>query len=242
LSGAIEKRRFVRESLADPILLLYLGAAIGSVLWAARRGYVLPLLVTLPYALVLPLVNPKYEPLLNGRYLVPLLPLVFASLGMAATDLSRTFACRWPTRAPILAAGLGVGLAIMALSPLIPLARYERSTDRTNHAVIAAYETVAANRAQDETVLLDYGLDGIFYMAAGSAYKSMELLLSANDVPYEMIDARASSLEDALAESSSRLVVLNADKVSRLGREFGLTPLDDGGRGPGFGVYRVAPK
>jgi 4-amino-4-deoxy-L-arabinose transferase-like glycosyltransferase len=239
LSGAIEKRRFVRESLADPILVLYLGAAIGSVLWAARRGYILPLLVALPYALVLPLVNPKYEPLLNGRYLVPLLPLVFASVGMAATDLSGTFFRRWPARAPILAGGLGLGLAVMALYPLLPLARYETSTDRTNHAVIAAYETVAANRAQDETVLLDYGLDGIFYMAAGSAYKSMELLLSANDVPYDVIDARASSLEDALG-TSPRLLVLNADKVSRLGREFELTPLDDGGRGPGFGVYRIA--
>ena len=62
LSGAVEKRRFVGETLANPLLLGYLGLAVGSVGWAAWRGRWLPLLVCVPYLAILPLLQPKYEP------------------------------------------------------------------------------------------------------------------------------------------------------------------------------------
>jgi 4-amino-4-deoxy-L-arabinose transferase-like glycosyltransferase len=242
LSGAVEKRRFVGESLADPLLLGYLGLALGSVVWATWRRRWLPLLVIVPYLAVLPWLQPKYEPILNGRYLVPVLPLVFGAIGLVVAD---TWAACWrwrPTRAPLLG-GVLLGLAALtALYPLAPMATYERSA-RTNDPVFVAYQTIVAARQPGETVLVDYALDGVFSMAAGSAYKSMELLLGTSGVPWEMLDARASSIDDALAGHDSRLLVLNADKVSPLGRNFTLTPLMDGGRGgPGFGVYRVTPR
>jgi len=202
----------------------------------------LPLLVAVPYLLILPLLQGKYEPILNGRYVMPILPLVFASIGLVVADAIAAMRRRWPAHAPVLS-GLLLGLtALAALYPLAPLAVYERSA-RTNHAILAAQEAVLAARAPDEVVLVDYGLDGVFFMAAGSAYKSMDLLLSTTDVPFEVVDARASSIEDALAGHESRLIVLNSDKVSPLGRNFTLTALMGGGRGgPGFGVYRVTPK
>jgi 3'-phosphoadenosine 5'-phosphosulfate sulfotransferase len=121
--------------------------------------------------------------------------------------------------------------------------RYVQSA-RTNHAILLAYETVLANREPGEAVLLDYGLDGVFFMAAGSAFKSMELLLSASDVPYAVIEARQATVEEQLGTGKARLAVLNSDKVAPLGRSFTLTPLMPGGGrgGPGFGVYRVAPR
>ncbi len=239
LSGAIEKRRFIGESLASPLPLLYLALGIASLAWAGRRGRWLPMAATLPYVLVLPLLNPKYEPLLNGRYLTPLLPLVYAGMGLVVGDAWRTLKAGWPQWAPALGFFGLAGVAILMAYPLLPLARYERSTERTNHAVFAAYQTVVANREPGETVLLDYGLDSVFYMAAGSAYKSMELLLATGDIPYVVVDARPSSIGDALAERSPRLALLQSDKVPSLGRTFTLTPLGDVGRGPGFGVYRV---
>jgi 4-amino-4-deoxy-L-arabinose transferase-like glycosyltransferase len=242
LSGAIEKRRFIGESLADPILLLYLIPAVGAVLWAARRGRRLPLLAMAPYVLILPLLNPKYEPLLNGRYLAPLLPLVFGSVGLAASDAWRALRTRAPRRWPAPSALLAVGLTALAAYPLVPLARYERSTDRTNEAALAAHRAVLAHREPGETVLLDRGLDGIFSMAAGSAYKSMALLLSGHDVPYAEVDGRANSVGEALAERSPRLVVLHGDKVAPLRRAFAVTPVAPPPRGAGFGVYRVAPR
>ncbi len=177
--------------------------------------------------------------MLNGRYLTPLLPLVYASMGLVVGDAWRTLKAGWPQWVPALGFFGLAGVAILMAYPLLPLARYERSTERTNHAVFAAYQTVVANREPGETVLLDYGLDSVFYMAAGSAYKSMELLLATGDIPYVVVDARPSSIGDALAERSPRLALLQSDKVPSLGRTFTLTPLGDVGRGPGFGVYRV---
>jgi 4-amino-4-deoxy-L-arabinose transferase-like glycosyltransferase len=242
LSGAIEKRRFVGETLAQPLLLGYLGLAVGSVLWAARRRRWLPLLVSVPYLLVLPLLQGKYEPLLNGRYVMPILPLVFGSIGLAVSDGIAAFSARWPARATMLS-GLLLGLtALASLYPLAPLAAYERSA-RTNHAILAAHEAVLANRAPDEVVLVDYGLDGVFFMAAGSAFKSMELLLGGTNVPYIVIDARQASLDDALSGRQSRLAVLNSEKARVLGRNYTLTALMGGERdGPGFGVYRVSAR
>ena len=230
------------ETLADPLPLPYLVVAVGSLLWAARRRRWIPLLGSLPLVLSMPLVNPKYEPLLNGRYLMPILPLIFASIGLVASDAWLTFRVRWPERAPGLAGALAAGLVLLGAYPLVSLAAYERSTDRTNHGVLAAYQVVAANRQPDETVLLDSALDTVLHMSAGSAFKSMQLLFGANHVPYAVIDARPGSLGDALAERSPRLLLLHGDKVTPLGRTFSLTPLGDRGRGPGYGVYRVAPR
>ena len=243
LSGAVEKRRFVNETLAHPLLLLYLGVTVGGLLWAARRRRWLPLLAVAPYLLILPVLNPKYEPMLNGRYLVPALPLMFAGIGLATADLQRALRSRWSGLAPMLGVGLAVVVAGLALYPLVPMQRYVQ-TARTNHAIFAAYETVLAHREPGEVVLVDYGLDGVFFMAAGSAFKSMELLLSASDVPYAVIEARPSTVEDEFSSGVARLAVLNSDRVAPLGRSFAVTPLMPGGDrdGPGFGVYRLAPR
>ena len=243
LSGAIEKRRFVGETLAHPLLLGYLALAVGSVIWAARRGRWLPLLVSVPYLLALPLLQGKYEPILNGRYVMPILPLVFASTGLVVADALAALRLRWPARSMVLGGALLGVTTLAALYPLAPLAAYQRSA-RTNHAILAAHEAVLAGReSPDEVVLVDYGLDGVFFMAAGSAFKATELLLGGSGVPYTVIDARQASLDDALSGHASRLLVLNTEKVRTLGRSFTLTPLMGGERdGPGFGVFRVTAR
>jgi hypothetical protein len=242
LSGAIEKRRFVGETLARPLLLAYLALAVGAVAWAARQRSWLPVLVSVPYLLALPLLQGKYEPILNGRYVMPILPLVFASIGLVVADAMAGLRARWPARATVLS-GILLGLtALAALYPLAPLAAYERSA-RTNHAILAAQDAVLAARAPDEVVLVDYGLDGVFFMAAGSAFKSTEMLLGGASVPYTVIDARQASLDDALTGHQSRLAVLNSDKARSLARNYQLTALMGGERdGPGFGVYRVSAR
>jgi 4-amino-4-deoxy-L-arabinose transferase-like glycosyltransferase len=242
LSGAIEKRRFVGETLAQPLLIGYLVLAVGSILWAARRGRLLPLLVAVPYVLALPLLQGKYEPILNGRYVMPILPLVFASIGLVVADILAMQRRRWPARAALFGGALLGLTALAALYPLAPLAAYQRSA-RTNHAILAAHEAVLANRSAGEVVVIDFGLDSVFFMAAGSAYKSTELLLGGSAVPYTVIDARQSSVEDALSGHESRLLILNTEKVRSLGRNFTLVPLMGGERdGPGFGVFRVTAR
>ena len=103
LSGAIEKRRFVGETLAHPLLLGYLALAVGSVPLggpAAVAGC--RCWSSVPYLLALPLLQGKYEPILNGRYVMPILPLVFASIGLVVADGLAAVRARWPARAPLL--------------------------------------------------------------------------------------------------------------------------------------------
>jgi 4-amino-4-deoxy-L-arabinose transferase-like glycosyltransferase len=244
LSGAIEKRRYVGESLLSPLPLAYLSLAVGSILWATRRGSPLPLFVVGTFAALLPLVNPKYEPLLNGRYVMPLLPLVYAAIGLAVVALSQKVIRPhiadhgWRTLLP--ATALTVVVALTAVYPWLPMRRYLRTTERTNHAIFLAFDTVRSERQPTEVVLLDVGLDSVFYMAAGSAYRGMELLLDGSDTPYQVIDARQASLSDAMAGQQTRLALIASDKLTPLSRSFTLTPLGDAWRGPGFGVYRVS--
>ncbi len=257
LSGSLDKRRFAGESLVDPVPLIYLVVAVGSVTWAARRARLQPLLVSVPLVLAMPLVNPKYEPLMNGRYLMPLPPLIYAAAGLAVADAwsalrqprARSSRRQVPSgpfsRSSRVAAVpwlLVAGVSALITWPLVPLAHYEQSTERTNRAALAAHEAVLAERRADEVVLLDIGLESVSLMAAGSAYRSMELLLGGSDVPYLPLDARASSLTDALADGQPRLLLLQADKAAPLSRSFVLTPLRPRERGAGFGLYRVAPR
>ena len=52
----------------------------------AGLDYYPKLLVAVPYLVALPALQGKYEPILNGRYVMPILPLVFASIGLATVD------------------------------------------------------------------------------------------------------------------------------------------------------------
>ncbi|MFN8523410.1 MAG: glycosyltransferase family 39 protein [Chloroflexota bacterium] len=238
LSGAIEKRRYVGESLLDPLTTGYLTLAITGLAWSARRGGWLPLAIVAPFALAMPLVNPKYEPLLNGRYVMVVLPLVFTAIGVACGDLlMRATTLSRPVR---IAGVLLVGLA--SVYPLVGLVRYERSTERTNHAVLLALEAVHAELRPGETLLVDYGLDSVFYMAAGSAFRSLDLLLTAADTPYTVVDARPASFAEHVGDGPPRLALVAADKLTPLSRAFTLTPVGDSWRGPGFGVYRVSAR
>src|SRR5207247_2846550 len=64
----------------DPFLLLEAALALGGLLWALRRGgYWLAPLAMLCTAALLPAFNPKYTLVLNGRYLLLLLPLVLVA-------------------------------------------------------------------------------------------------------------------------------------------------------------------
>ena len=102
-----------------------------------------------------------------------------------------------------------------ALYPLAPMAAYERSA-RTNDPVFVALQAVQDAREPGETVLLDYSTDGVFFMAAGSAYKSMEFLFSTQRRAVRG-DRRARRLGSRTrwTGTTSRLVVLNSDKAVR---------------------------
>ena len=82
LSGTI-------DIATSPSRFLYsVAAAFGLVLLACRRMW-LPLLFCGSAILVLPYFNPRYGPILSGRYLIPLLPFCFIGIGVSIDWLIR---------------------------------------------------------------------------------------------------------------------------------------------------------
>ena len=82
-SGQINERETRAEYLVDPWILSYPVLAVLGALIAARRGNPL-LLVALAVAVFWPpLLSGKYKPILDGRYLMPDLPVLFVDIAVA---------------------------------------------------------------------------------------------------------------------------------------------------------------
>jgi len=95
LGGVIGDRRGATVDAAgiEPIICTVL-AALGLAISIGRRAS-LPLLAIVSTIFILPIFNGKYEPLFNGRYLAPLLPLGFALVLASVTTLAMLFRRRW---------------------------------------------------------------------------------------------------------------------------------------------------
>jgi hypothetical protein len=126
----------------------------------------------------LSLVNPKYDPILNGRYLAPILPLCLAWVGLALEWLAwRRGPIRWPrTNASMagragawLADTSGVGLAAVLATALVvgslgSLTRYYddvRENARTGARILDVVRTAQALGQRAQPVVLDQRLDKV---------------------------------------------------------------------------------
>jgi hypothetical protein len=78
LAGEIGERRGAMATVDGPVALVYMALALLGLAVVSWHRLALPGLLLASMMLVLPIVNGKYEPLFNGRYVAPLLPLGFA--------------------------------------------------------------------------------------------------------------------------------------------------------------------
>jgi 4-amino-4-deoxy-L-arabinose transferase-like glycosyltransferase len=210
LSGTID----VPDS---PARYLYAGAALAGLLLLTRRGGLLLCAVALSVILVLPYFNPRYGPILSGRYLIPLLPIGYLAVGCLVVAGAR-LAARGTT-APWQPIAAIAGL-LLVLFPLLPLRAYyaeavaDRRTNEPLHLLAAAVETA---RAPAETVLLDEGLAQEELGAGGNDLKALRMLLATRAVPYRV--AKVGELDlAALADRPSVLLVAETKKRSALPR------------------------
>jgi 4-amino-4-deoxy-L-arabinose transferase-like glycosyltransferase len=241
LSGTID--------VADnPIRFLYLGLALVGLALSWRRGGEILGLATLSMVVVLPLFNPRYGPILSGRYLIPLLPLCFTAIGcllvlvaVAATRRWRP-AGRWQST-------WAVAATVLVVYPLWPLAGYydEVLADRrTNSPLYTLAGAVEAARAPDEIVLLDEGLGQEALGAGGTDLKAMRMLLETRQVPY--VVGKVGDLESAeVVRRGSLLLVAEAKKRSNLPRAVrtvALSPEVESASGSEhvYAVYRALPR
>ncbi|MCC7103536.1 MAG: glycosyltransferase family 39 protein [Chloroflexi bacterium] len=249
LSGTID----VPDS---PARLLYTGLALLGLLLLARRGSSLPLLATLSIVLVLPYFNPRYGPILSGRYIVPIVPLAFTGLAASllwvggllrhwADDTISSGSTRSPRHR--LDVWLPIGASVLMVGfPLYALRAYYADVladGRTNEPLFTTMRTILANRQLDEIVLVDEGLAQEQLTAGGTDLKAYRMLLEANRLPYELAKV-GDDTDDQLAVREHQLILMETKKRERLPRNVRATPLGPevasaSGSGHRYAVYRL---
>jgi hypothetical protein len=203
LGSSLDARDSVLAYVADPLLLIATALAVGGLVVAVRQCTWLPLLVVAASVALLPLVNPKYDPILNVRYLAPVLPICLLWIGLALEwlawrhtgDLRRQVG-RARGRADALldrAAGAGGVVAASLLSTLLvvgsltALARYYDNVQenaRTGARILEVASTARAMGHVAQPVVLDERLDKMSLgPGAGIVLRVLHLALTLEGVP-----------------------------------------------------------
>jgi 4-amino-4-deoxy-L-arabinose transferase-like glycosyltransferase len=194
LAGAVDVRESGMSYLADPSFWIYAALLAIGLGRGATRGSALPLLVIVPYTLLLPLANSKLEVIPNGRFLAPLLPIAYAGIAIGlGTVAAVTHPRLTPSRRRWALAPVAVALVLW---PLVPLAvRYEQMADseRTSLALLDALALLESRRQPGEWVALDPDLDKLWLDAGGDYLVAFRYLLTMRSIPNRELALRSGS-------------------------------------------------
>jgi 4-amino-4-deoxy-L-arabinose transferase-like glycosyltransferase len=237
-AGELEDGKSPAEYAQDPRVVVYPVLGLAGLVWLARRGQPVLLLALLPAILLPPLFNGQYKPILAGRYLMPLVPVLFVGIGLGLVTLARGLDARpWG----LARRGLLAMLALLLITRPLPLLQdfYAQSRDDggDNTLALRALEQLKAARRGDEVVVLDPRLIEVKAVGGGSAANSLGWLLAVSGIPSLAYDGNSRGITGYLA-------VLQRDTADIVDNQVLLNPLD-GRRSNGrdhanFRAYRVA--
>ena len=256
LGGAVDQRASWLQYVFDPLLLLASLLCIVALVWLARRGEPLPLLLALSFLLLLPVLNPKFRTLLSSRYLMPLVPLLFAVTAVFLVHSTRVLLAGRlgvPTlqrQKGVLALGAPIAAVLLVIAPVAPLGRYyARTFERsdTNERILRLSAEIADSRRPGEVVLVDEAMGTEQPDTGVTELRGMEYLLVFQQVPHRVTRAPSSRLQEELRGTPSALAILNARDATLAADRLSVTPLDmrppvESGRMADYRLYRVAPR
>ena len=223
------------EYLAQPSFWAYGGLLLVGLAWPFARGVPLPTLAGGSFLLLLPFLTGKFEPIFNGRYLMPLLPLAFAGFGAAIAHL-------WAAvRGPAPRLVLGASALVLIVYPLFVLVRFEQRSHedgQVNVDLIGTAAAAARSRSAGEPLLLDEALGRRSLPADGDLLLSLRLLLELRRVEYLIGPASAGKLEPQLDGARTALVVFAQPYERDLERRFRIQRIEERGTGR-YGLYRL---
>ncbi len=234
LAGQLTSRPPADNVLADPLAWPFILLAVVGALVLVLRGRPLLPLVAVSCLLVLPYVSAEANPLLNGRYLMPVAVVGIVAIGVAVGALAPIITGRGSL--PRLA--LGVALGGLVLSPLGGLRGYYEETnpeERTGDGLLRVPPAVFDARRYDEVVLLDERLARLRLGAGGNALEALHYLLAASSVPTRTMTMTARTLA-AENPGGRALVVLDRASLPAVEPGVRLTPLLDQWIGADDGV------
>ena len=225
LAGQLTSRLPADDVLSDPLAWPFVALAILGVLVLVLRERPLLPLTALSCLVILPYVSAEPNPLLNGRYLMPVAVVGIVAIGVAVGALAPIVTGRGSL--PRLA--LGMVLGGLVLAPLGGLRTYydeAAAEERTAEGLLRVPRAVFDERRFDEVVLLDERLVRLRLGAGGNALEALQYLLTASGVPTRTttVDARTLAAEGVAGRA---LIVLDRANVPMVEAGARLTPLLD---------------
>jgi 4-amino-4-deoxy-L-arabinose transferase-like glycosyltransferase len=267
LGGAVDERSGAMGYLADPLLATFTILGIAGLAWAAlKHRYRLPLWLGASFALILPIFNVNhYDVEYDGRYVLPLLPMVYAAIGLLVVDVWRAAQARLqqPLARSAVTVALGLAVVLLAGLPLVSLSRYYTRASRvepTNSSLIRSMNEVKSALRPGDVVLLDSFLNTRRLAPnadplkdEASVFRVFRYIMVFDRVPYDVKEVDEASLA-GWAESGQHGVVIldpgfdskDTAKLGDLIEQFGLTALDGGAAKPPrpsdrYGIFRFDP-
>ncbi len=231
--------------LRDPRVLAYTAAAILGLVTAARLGaWSLPLAVAV-FLGVLPLFPASHDILpRQGRYLMPLVPLLFAGVGGLAALLWHQLRTLAAPMKRLAQSALAVVFALFVLFPLVPLVRYERdvlAANQTNDRYFVTLGALDRQRRPDEPVVLDPTLKNDRTGAAGTAQRTFDFMMELRGVPRVMLEESSERIVRRI-NTPTALVLADLQPSSLRHRNnadaWTLEPLEND-EGGGFTLWRI---
>jgi len=239
LAGAVDLGASPDDLLFDPGLWPIVLLAAAGVFWQWRRGNVLPGLLVASTVVILPLINGKYNLVPNGRYLAPLLPVLFATVGAllidvlaALTNAKLGWRRQHVPHPMVMKGGVVLATAFLLIHPLPYLLDYYQevpATGWTNGPTLATLDVIETYPNPNIAVIVDRSLN--MHLAGwgnGTQRAGLELGLTLSQARYRVADVRGEDNTKRLLDPKSRcrdqLVILapgdavqNSEVVSRLG-------------------------
>jgi len=149
LSGALVETGSLSGPLWGSLGLVVLAATCAGVESLLRRRTFLPLLAAVSFLALLPIVNGRYESSVpKARYVAPLLPICYLAMALLIAESHawiRALRPSW-TRSlrPILHAGVGALVLVLAVGPLLGLTAYYRAAQQDGRTNTLFFQTVRA--------------------------------------------------------------------------------------------------
>jgi len=203
LGSALDQRDSLLAYATDPLVLVAVTLLLGGLIVTVRRRSWLPILAVATSILTLPLVNPKYDPILEVRYLAPILPvcLLWIGLGLEWLGSGHRDDLRRPvgrgrsrlaaladqptgTGRVVLAALLTTGLIVGSLAALSRYYDDVRENYRTGARILEVVATARQKGPAAQPVVLDQRLDKMSLgPGAGIVLRVLHLALDLDGVP-----------------------------------------------------------
>lgn len=219
----LDDRPGASEYLRDPRLIAYPILGITGLMLAPKRSGWLLLVGLALGVLAPPLLNGKYKPVLDGRYLMPLVPVVFVGIGALVSTASRRLATL--RLQPVLMMALVALTTGLVLTPLAALDRFYEATAEdgaNNQLYLRTLAIIREQRQSDESVWLDPKLHEVKMQGGGAtAGSTLEWLLLVSGIPVSALppDADPSSL-------AGHLLIVQRSAASALRQKVELRHLD----------------